>query len=433
MAVGVGQIADGAGGLIGYGGKVVDVNGDFCAQANDVVVGTVLDEVADVARRPTFVGIEDQFGETDWIADPNTSGAVHARFGVEQPFGRRVVQVDRVLVGEQELDLTERVVVARGLIDLVLGDVSAVPVDVVGVDLGRALHQLEPTRQTTAGAQSRQVFVDLDAVGNAPLGLEHDRFHFVGEDRRRGFHFADNHPLDVHGLTVADEPHRLLGYVDLDAGFAELRWHPAPLLHVGEQTLDLAACTRRTVQFTTGPFPDDPISAQASRSLESLHRTDECWIEDLGGLEIDGGDIETAAQNFDMGMIVAHAQLGSRRQGRGGSRALLGLQVEVSFAQQLELRMAGMQTAQVGVGVGDIRQFFQHLGRGDVLRSAVDKAAEGLLRLGDPAAARMAGVLQRGRRQRDLSARQGLERAIGGIGSRDLEIGGTQAPIVGAT
>ena len=78
---------------------------------------------------------------------------------------------------------------------------------------------------------------------------------------------------------------------------------------------------------------------------------------------------------------------------------------EIGLAQLLELRLLGMDPAQVGVGRVRGRDGVEHGLRIDELRLAVELGAQQDRRIDDAAAAREAGVFQDRERERDLGIR----------------------------
>ena len=66
------------------------------------------------------IGPEDLVGEPEGLVDAHAAMAEGPALGGEEVAARRVVQVDRMLVREDELDEAERVALARRLLDEML-------------------------------------------------------------------------------------------------------------------------------------------------------------------------------------------------------------------------------------------------------------------------------------------------------------------------
>ena len=165
--------------------------------------------------------------------------AQRAAVAEEQGVGRRVVQVDVVRVGEQELHVAQGVAGPRLLAERQLLDfLRVVPVHRAGVHgLGAAagaaqdLDVLAAQEVGIARGRRRRLALD-DAVRHVPVGAEHHRLHLVAEDRRGVLRLADNHLHLQHRLAVLPRRHVEGRHVHQDVARPQVVGQPAPALEV---------------------------------------------------------------------------------------------------------------------------------------------------------------------------------------------------------
>ena len=128
---------------------------------------------------------EQRRGELHRVLHPHAAVAVGAVGAGEQRLRRRVVQVDVVLVGEEELDLAQRIAGAGALADAEVVDVGRRPVDRRGVDHPAARQQLHVLAGEIAGVgrEMRRDLVLRDRGRHVPVRVDDDVLDLVGEDR----------------------------------------------------------------------------------------------------------------------------------------------------------------------------------------------------------------------------------------------------------
>ena len=371
--------------------------------------------------------------------------AERAHVALEEALRRRVVQIDRVLVREQELDVAERVVVARRLADHDLARVDVAPVDhlridgaVFAVDIGEHLVALAGHVARVA-AHGRQHFLHRDRGRHVPARIDDNRFHRVGEDRGLVGDLADHGAGGVDDLAVLDDADAVFRDVRDDVELAEVARHPAPALHVGDDLgrVRFAGAVDEGDRGVAG----DAVGRQTLVGLEALHRLGERLVVDLGRLAR-GGQVEAGAQQrharigeADLHRLAfRHRSMGRRALGaaRLGERLL---QAEVA----LVLRIVRSDRRRA---VGRRRDGGQHLDRigqerlqRDQLadRGRIEAAGIGLARIGEDRLAEQqvdgSGDVGAGRRGRaDRGRRQlvggGIESVLGGGGDPGHDLAG---------
>ena len=167
-------------------------------------------------------------------------------------------------------------------------------------------------------------------------------------------------------------------------------------------------------------------------TLERAHGGGEILVVDIG-LATRRRDGKAPAQERDVRMPHARLQLrsvGERLHGPLGCvLAARHALLQQHLAQPLELRVLGMQVAQIGVRCargGDLGQDGPRLAQ---RRLAIDVAAEA--RGVGAAPTRVPGVLQDRKRDRDLRLRQG-RRGLLALGKpRQFEVARREAPLLG--
>jgi hypothetical protein len=131
-----------------------------------------------------------------------------------------------------------------GLDHLVFADIGFRPIHFPPIDqlavLGADL-EVPLAHQCAAAQQARPYFAHLDGFRHFPRRPESDPAHGAGEDRRLLADLSSNDALRQQDLPALDHALRVLGNVVPDIELAHVGWHPAPLLHVGQQLLGFGA------------------------------------------------------------------------------------------------------------------------------------------------------------------------------------------------
>ena len=111
---------------------VGDVHRDVLGERDLAAAG---EHALHLLRRPALVLGEQNLGQAARLVHAHAAVAERAERLAEQVPLRRVVHVDVMRVGEQELHVAEHILRARRLLEAEAADVDAAPVDRVGIDL----------------------------------------------------------------------------------------------------------------------------------------------------------------------------------------------------------------------------------------------------------------------------------------------------------
>ena len=233
---------------------------------------------------------------------------------VEQRFARRVVQVDVVRVGEDELDQAKRVVRARILaqgVGQALAQVLA-PGDGGRVDFlaaGGEHAQFLFGQVAFLGEDARHGFVLEDVRRDGPGRVEHQ----VGDGRaeHRGLveRFADHHPGFPGQPVLVVVLQVEAGDIDDNARFGHVVHHPPGPLQVDADLADAAG--DRDVHGRHGGLAGDPVRFEMVAHLKGANRRLHRSVEQI---RVRGvvtgqftGDRQPRAQGPDA--VVPHARL----------------------------------------------------------------------------------------------------------------------------
>ncbi len=184
--------------------------------------------------------------------------------------------------------------------------------------------------------------------------------------------------LLVDDLVVLDHADHELRHVDPDVVLAEIVGHPAPLFHVGEEAR--RAWRVDVVERGARAGADDAVGPHALLRLEILDRLRQALRRRESRRPAPPAcacrqrHVEPLPEQVrTLCVLLARHELRSRRHlddlVRRGSRFQ---PLEIFLAQLLELRMLGMQAAQVGVRLGRGGDLLEHRLRIAELRQAIE-------------------------------------------------------------
>ncbi len=155
--------------------------------------------------------------------------------------GRRVVHVDIVRIREQEFDSSERVVVAGRLAHRKRNRLAICPpVHRPGAD-DAALRVQDlvslPVEVSPVPGQMRHHFITDDRLRHAPIGVDHDCFHFVAEHRRLGVGLAHDHLRAPGDAFIVHDAQLECGLIDQHVPLAQFPRQPTQPFHVHHELL----------------------------------------------------------------------------------------------------------------------------------------------------------------------------------------------------
>ena len=198
---------------------------------------------------------------------------------LEERLRRRIVHIDRKGVGEEELHLAQRILMTRRLHEAegeifriaVVRPVHIPAADPSGIPAPPAV-DTDPLFAHRTGVPQQlgdHLLLD-DALWHIPVGVEHDRLHDIGEDRRGVFPFADHHlHLTLHCAAVLDRKHECR---DIDHDVAGRTAGDQPLDAVEVETEGIDTLLQRHIERLHRLRADHPVTLQAVARLERLHR-----------------------------------------------------------------------------------------------------------------------------------------------------------------
>jgi hypothetical protein len=256
----------------------------------------------------------------------------------------------------------------------------------------------------------------------------------------------------VDDLAVLDHPHHELGHVHPDVEAAHVLGHVAPALHVGEQTRGVAAgvttwaagaaalhgTVTRTLAARRCPIErraqgirEHAVGRHAGLALIIFHGGGEGLVE-VDGLSQRVHGKPQAGPDGDHGLpalLARPSRVLWPADGHWllGPAAATGCQIELP--QLLELRMLGMQTAQITGGTIGLGHRCQH-GFG-IIQLCGDVEVLGEVGRIEPPAARMPGILEHGQRQFDLGGGDRIHASRRRHRFGEFEGAGLQPPVAG--
>ncbi len=209
--------------------------------------------------------------------------------------------------------------------------------------------------------------------------------------------------------------------------FAKFARHPAPLLHRGEDLLDLVAGA--FLESGARARPHIAIGAQAVCTLEGFDGCDQRRVVNIG-LALRCGHAEPVAEGLDLRSCVAGHQHRAPAVYLVLARIARSTQLQIQRAQFVELLMLGMEAAQHLLGRCRFGNALQDLGGVGHLGPAVDVVGQLAFRIADAPAAGMSRVLQDEGRQFELRRGQ-LIIVTQSVGRQDRkhEVFGAQPPV----
>ena len=182
--------------------------------------------------------------------------------------------------------------------------------------VGHDLHVLAIQDAVVAAEKRWQEILDLDAAGNAPIGIEDDELHLVGENRRLRVRLADHEPFLMDHLAAAHDAGLELRQVVPDVERAEVVRQVAPALHVDEDLLQrgggLALGLGRLVEQRANLAVDrDVVALAAAGGLahEAAQPRGELVIVDVAAL-LRRGEPELAPHDGNVRVRLARAMRG---------------------------------------------------------------------------------------------------------------------------
>ncbi|MEE7470041.1 hypothetical protein MOF8_26965 [Methylobacterium oryzae] len=304
VAVEVRQGAVGAA-IVNEGREVGEVDRQLLRQPDRALA------LADQLLQPILGPVrQHHVGEAERIVDAHAAVAEIALRGGEQRAVRRVVQVDRVLVREHELDEAEGVALPRGLTQR---DVAAAADHLVAA----------PGLAAVAGELRRHRLQDR---GRDVPGRVDDRvFHRAREQGRARFRLADDDPRLVAHDAAPIGAEAVFRHVDQDVIRAQVARQPAPPLHVDDEFGLPAGRARRAAGIRQSQHRldvQDAVAREPAAALELRHRVrdDRIVLLRLTGAFVHRGgrtalEVEMRPQQRDAG--VAHTDA----KGRSGREA----------------------------------------------------------------------------------------------------------------
>ena len=215
---------------------------------------------------------------------------------------RRIVEIDRELVGEIEFELAERALRRRLLQPLAA---------VAGVD------DLEAVAPEIAGMRPflRPQLARRDRRRDVPRRVDHDAVDLRDQHRRLVARPAGHrlHRRD-RGVAVEQRQHRR-GDIDLDAVLLELGRQPAPALHIRHDLAD--ARLDRHVEHRQRLRADAALRIEAVAALRPAHRIEQRVVEPVAGrIELESSIASRLRSAATAGALAAIFQLRRRRQHR---------------------------------------------------------------------------------------------------------------------
>ena len=85
--------------------KVGDVNRQLRTQSHRVVILAMLDELLDFLPAPSFIHVQQDFRQLQWMSNTHSAMAECPSLPFEQALRRRVMEVDGMLVREEKFHL----------------------------------------------------------------------------------------------------------------------------------------------------------------------------------------------------------------------------------------------------------------------------------------------------------------------------------------